>query len=100
VQAAIAREDDLDAAAEALREAGLQCVSADRRARRVIAAAPDGAEDLARALDALACESIEVDEADLHRPTLDDAFFALAGLPPATGAETSAAAADLMEARA
>jgi len=100
VQAAIAREDDLDAAAEALREAGLQSVSADRRARRVIAAAPDGAEDLARALDALACESIEVDEADLHRPTLDDAFFALAGLPPATGAETSAAAADLMEARA
>jgi ABC-2 type transport system ATP-binding protein len=75
-------------------------VVVDARSRRVSAAAPDGAEDLSRVLDALAREGIDVDEADLHRPTLDDAFFALAGLPPATSAETSAAAADLMEARA
>jgi ABC-2 type transport system ATP-binding protein len=80
VQAVVARPDDLDPAAGALRDAGLPGVSVDERARRVSAAAPAGADDLARALDVLAREGIDVDEADLHRPTLDDAFFALAGI--------------------
>jgi ABC-2 type transport system ATP-binding protein len=80
VQAVLRRDDDLEPAATALRDAGLPAVSVDERARRVSAAAPAGAGDLARALDALAGEAIEVDEADLHRPTLDDAFFALTGV--------------------
>jgi ABC-2 type transport system ATP-binding protein len=86
VQAVVARAEDLEEAVGALADAGLRNVTADPRASRVTAAAPDGAEDLSRALDALAREGIEVDEADLHRPTLDDAFFALAGVttgPPA-----------------
>jgi ABC-2 type transport system ATP-binding protein len=99
VQAAVAREDDLEAAAAALGDAGLDGVSVDARSRRVSAAAPDGAEDLSRALDALAREDIDVDEADLHRPTLDDAFFALAGLSPAPDDAAGAEDDDLMEAR-
>jgi ABC-2 type transport system ATP-binding protein len=98
VQAAVARAEDLDEAVAALRDAGLDGVSVDARMGRVTAAAPDGADDLARALDALAREGIEVDEADLHRPTLDDAFFALAGVttgPPAAADDDDL----LMEAR-
>jgi ABC-2 type transport system ATP-binding protein len=87
VQTVVARPEELDPAAAALRDAGLQSVSVDDRARRVSAAAPAGTEDLARALDALAREAIEVDEADLHRPTLDDAFFALAGIAGPTTAD-------------
>jgi len=86
VRALVARAEDLDDAVAALGDAGLRNVTADTRGGRVTAAAPDGADDLARALDALAREGIEIDEADLHRPTLDDAFFALAGVtggPPA-----------------
>src|SRR3954468_22957257 len=106
VEAVVSRPDDIEPAAVALRDAGLRSVSVDARARRVSAAAPAGAEDLARALDALAREAIEVDEADLHRPTLDDAFFALAGIAGPAEAEADAdadaeAQADdeLMEAR-
>ena len=97
VRAVLARADDLDAAVRALDDAGLDAVSVDARAARVSAAAPGGADDLARALDALAREDIEVDEANLDRPTLDDAFFALAGVtgsPPAAGDDDV-----LMEAR-
>jgi ABC-2 type transport system ATP-binding protein len=96
VQAVVARPDDLDAAAGVLRDAGLQGVSVDPRTRRISAAALDGADDLARTLDALAGEAIEVDEADLHRPTLDDAFFALAGIDGSTSADEDD---ELMEAR-
>jgi ABC-2 type transport system ATP-binding protein len=100
VQAVVAREDDLEPAAAALRDAGLPVESVDERARRVTAGAPEGADDLARALDALAREGIEVDEADLHRPTLDDAFFALAGVTAPAGAAGPPSEDDaLMEAR-
>jgi len=99
VRAVLAGADDLDLAAGALRDAGFEGVSIDRRARTVGAAAPTGADDLSRALDALGGEGVEVDEADLHRPTLDDAFFSLAGLarPDEAGAETDDDA--LLEAR-
>jgi ABC-type multidrug transport system ATPase subunit len=50
----------------------------DVRARRLSLPAPDGPRDLTAALDALAAAGIAVDEAALSRPTLDDAFFALA----------------------
>jgi ABC-2 type transport system ATP-binding protein len=51
----------------------------DVRARRLSIPAPDGPRDLRAALDALDAVGIAVDEAALSQPTLDDAFFALAG---------------------
>jgi ABC-2 type transport system ATP-binding protein len=54
----------------------------DVRARRLSLPAPDGARDLRAALDALDAAGIAVDEAALSQPTLDDAFFALAGGHP------------------
>ena len=54
----------------------------DVRARRLSIPAPDGPRDLRAALDALDAAGIAVDEAALSQPTLDDAFFALAGEHP------------------
>jgi ABC-2 type transport system ATP-binding protein len=53
----------------------------DARARRLTIPAPDGPRDLRAALDALEDAGIPVEEAALSRPTLDDAFFALAREP-------------------
>jgi ABC-2 type transport system ATP-binding protein len=58
----------------------------DVRARRLSIPAPDGSRDLRAALDALESAGIAVDEAALSQPTLDDAFFALAGEPEAVAA--------------
>jgi len=51
----------------------------DVRARRLTLPAPDGPRDLRAALDALEIAGIAVEEVALSQPTLDDAFFALAG---------------------
>ena len=51
----------------------------DVRARRLTIPAPDGPKDLKAALDALEDAGLTVEEASLSQPTLDDAFFALAG---------------------
>jgi ABC-2 type transport system ATP-binding protein len=51
----------------------------DVRARMLSIPAPEGPRDLRAALDALDAAGIAVDEASLSQPTLDDAFFALAG---------------------
>jgi ABC-2 type transport system ATP-binding protein len=51
----------------------------DVRAHRLSVPAPQGPQDLRAALDALADAGVAVEEAALSRPTLDDAFFALAG---------------------
>jgi ABC-2 type transport system ATP-binding protein len=51
----------------------------DVRARRLSVPAPEGSQDLRAVLDALEHAGVAVDEAALSRPTLDDAFFALAG---------------------
>jgi ABC-2 type transport system ATP-binding protein len=64
---------DLGAAAQLFRDAEL-----DARAGKLTLPAPDGPRDLRAALDALEDAGIEVEEASLSRPTLDDAFFALA----------------------
>jgi ABC-2 type transport system ATP-binding protein len=50
----------------------------DVRARRLTLPAPGGAADLRAALDALEEAGVAVEEVSLSRPTLDDAFFALA----------------------
>ena len=51
----------------------------DVRARRLSVPAPEGSQDLRAVLDELERAGVAVDEAALSRPTLDDAFFALAG---------------------
>ncbi len=43
--------------------------------------APGGARDLQGALDALEEAGVDVEEAALSRPTLDDAFFVFTGGP-------------------
>jgi len=52
--------------------------SEDARALRLTLPAEDGAEDLAVALAVLRDDGVVVEEAGLVRPTLDDAFLALA----------------------
>src|SRR3954454_4089586 len=49
----------------------------DPRAKRLSVAAPGGPDDLRTVLDEL--DDLDVEEASLSQPTLDDAFFALAG---------------------
>ena len=49
------------------------------RARRLTWPRPDGPRDLRAVLDALEEAGLAVEEAALSQPTLDDAFFALAG---------------------
>jgi ABC-2 type transport system ATP-binding protein len=78
IEAVLESADDLAPAAAALLDAGLE-PSADERERRLSAPAPDGERDLARALVALAGTEIPVEELGLRLPTLDEAFFALAG---------------------
>jgi ABC-2 type transport system ATP-binding protein len=56
-------------------------VELDPRARRLSLPAPDGPRDLRVVLDALEDAGLDVAEASLSQPTLDDAFFALAGEP-------------------
>jgi ABC-2 type transport system ATP-binding protein len=51
----------------------------DVRARRLTLPAPDGPRDLRAVLDTLEDAGLAVEEASLSQPTLDDAFFALAG---------------------
>ena len=51
----------------------------DVRARRLTLPAPDGPRDLRAVLDALEIADVAVEEVSLSQPTLDDAFFALAG---------------------
>ncbi|MBE2314722.1 ATP-binding cassette domain-containing protein [Solirubrobacter sp. CPCC 204708] len=62
----------LDAFEEAARRLDAEV---DPRARRVSVAAPNGPDDLRRILDAL--DDLDVEEASLAQPTLDEAFFAL-----------------------
>jgi ABC-2 type transport system ATP-binding protein len=69
--------DVQQAAVAALLAAGIDA-SVDPVARRISAAAPDGEPDLGLVLETLRASGVEVDEIALRRPTLDDAFFALA----------------------
>jgi len=62
----------------------------DVRARRLTIPAPDGPRDLKATLDALEEAGLAAEEVALSRPTLDDAFFALAGERDATVLEESA----------
>jgi ABC-2 type transport system ATP-binding protein len=70
---------DADALADAARLFERLEPELDVRARRVTMPAPDGPRDLRAVLDALEIAGIPVAEVSLSQPTLDDAFFALAG---------------------
>ncbi len=80
VEATVAAAD-LGAAEAALAAAGLE-PAVEHRRHTVSAAAPRGSADLEDALAALAAAGVDVAEAGLRRPTLDDAFLALAGELP------------------
>ena len=67
--------DDLETAAQLFARLDPEV---DPRARRLSLPAPDGPRDLHAILDALDDAGLTVDEVSLSRPTLDDAFFALA----------------------
>jgi ABC-2 type transport system ATP-binding protein len=56
-----------------------------RERRTVSVPAPDEIDDLASVAAAVRASGIPIDEIALRRPTLDDAFLALTGQPPATG---------------
>jgi ABC-2 type transport system ATP-binding protein len=61
-------------------------ISVSRERHTVSVPAPDEIDDLAAVAAAVRASGIPVDEIALRRPTLDDAFLALTGQPPATGA--------------
>ena len=70
-------------AAELASRIGLR-VAVDERGTRLTASAPRGSADLAAVLEALASADIDVVEAALRQPTLDEVFLQLTGTAPAT----------------
>jgi ABC-2 type transport system ATP-binding protein len=83
----------LDRAAQVLSGLGEATATVDSRDRRVSLPVSAGIQDLARAVSALAAASVAADDVALRRPTLDDAFFALTGAPPAATSNDPAAPA-------
>jgi ABC-2 type transport system ATP-binding protein len=77
VEAVFAAPETVAAAIAALAALGLHAENG--RGARVSVPAPSGADDLTAAVAALTGAGIEIEEASLHRPTLDDAFAALTG---------------------
>jgi ABC-2 type transport system ATP-binding protein len=59
-------------------------LSISRERRTVSVPAPDEIDDLASVAATVRSSGIPIDEIALRRPTLDDAFLALTGQPPAT----------------
>jgi hypothetical protein len=64
-------------------------VSVSRERRTLSVPAPDEICDLNAVAAAVQASGVRVDEIALRRPTLDDAFLALTGLPPLPDAEAS-----------
>jgi daunorubicin resistance ABC transporter ATP-binding subunit len=61
----------------------VQCSHDGRRLRAPVQTAAGLATTVVRALDAA---GVSVDDVEVHRPSLDDVFFALTGAPPQTAA--------------
>jgi hypothetical protein len=59
-------------------------ISISRERRTISVPAPGEINDLASVAAAVHSSGIPIDEIALRRPTLDDAFLALTGQPPAT----------------
>jgi ABC-2 type transport system ATP-binding protein len=60
-------------------------ISISRERRTISVPAPGEIDDLTSVAAAVRSSGIPIDEIALRRPTLDDAFLALTGQPPATG---------------
>jgi ABC-2 type transport system ATP-binding protein len=78
----LAPGSDAAVALAAVRGTGHQA-SLDERALRLIAPAPDGADGLTAVLAALQRAGVDVAEAALRQPTLDEVFLELTGTPAA-----------------
>lgn len=74
-----AQSEGVDRAAAILARIASGAPEIDRSARKVSVAAPDGHHMLVRALGELEHEGVQVVEATLRRPTLDDVFLQLTG---------------------
>ncbi|WP_211320919.1 ATP-binding cassette domain-containing protein [Arthrobacter livingstonensis] len=75
----VARPEGVDRAAAILAGIASAAPEVDRQARKVSVAAPDGHHMLVRALGELEDAGLQVVEAALRRPTLDDVFLQLTG---------------------
>ena len=84
---------DLDAAAAVLSRAAGARAEEDPQNLRVSVAAPGGHRLLVEVLSELDAQSLQVDEAALRRPTLDDVFLQLTGHATAGDVDTPAARA-------
>src|ERR1700685_3000697 len=83
VDVVAADSQGLDGLVEAL--SGQFELSIIRERRTVSVPAPNEIDDLTSVAPAVRSSGIPIDEIALRRPTLDDAFLALTGQPPATG---------------
>jgi daunorubicin resistance ABC transporter ATP-binding subunit len=83
VDVVAADSQGLDGLVEAL--SGQFELSIIRERRTVSVPAPNEIDDLTSVAAAVRSSGIPIDEIALRRPTLDDAFLALTGQPPATG---------------
>ncbi|MGA7206641.1 MAG: ATP-binding cassette domain-containing protein [Specibacter sp.] len=79
IDVVVAGSDAVDRAAGILARVALAAPEIDRQTRKVSVAAPDGHHMLVRALGDLELAGLQVLEATLRRPTLDDVFLQLTG---------------------
>ncbi|ROP44001.1 ATP-binding cassette domain-containing protein [Pseudokineococcus lusitanus] len=83
----VGRSEDLGAARDVLARSGTGEITADEHSRTLSAPVTGGAAALVRVLTALGETDVEVLDAGVRRPTLDDVFLTLTG----RGAEEAAA---------
>jgi ABC-2 type transport system ATP-binding protein len=81
-------------ALKALREVGCSEPTADRRTGHITVPVQDGASVLVDAVRALDKARVRIGDLSLHRPSLDDVFFALTGRPAEADGNGQAAASD------
>lgn len=79
IEVLVRDRDRLHDAAQVLRRVATGEVHVSERSRQVTVPARGGTEFLVRVIRDLDAQGIEVDDAGLRRPTLDDVFFTLTG---------------------
>lgn len=82
IDVVLAQQDSVDSAAAILYRIAGAAPEIDRQTSKVSVAAPDGHHMLVRALGELEIAQLQVVEAALRRPTLDDVFLQLTGQRP------------------
>ncbi len=86
VEVRVRRTDDLGAARMVLSAIGVEEPRVDEPTRRVAVPVADGTKRLAEAVRVLAERSVDIDDIGLRRPTLDEVFLTLTGVPAADAA--------------